>query len=58
MPAQENVPGGGLRPATPFSAAHATVEKQVSVPSAAAHSPADSATAEPVLEPLGSRRRS
>ncbi len=34
------------------------MEKDVSVPMAAAHSPAATATAEPVEEPLGSRFRS
>ena len=44
-----------MNPAAPCSPAQTTMEKEVSVPIAAAQSPAATATAEPVEEPLGSR---
>lgn len=49
-----NILSGGFRPTTPFYVAQATMEKEVSVPTAMAQKPADTATAEPVLDPPGS----
>ena len=54
MPWEDSAPWGGFNPVTPLSVAQPTMEKEVSVPMAAAHRPADMATAEPVLDPLGS----
>ncbi len=53
-PPEDKAPAGGFNPVTPFSAAHPIIEKDVSVPIAAAQKPADTATADPVLEPPAS----
>ena len=54
IPFPGSEPWAGLSPVTPFWVAQPTMEKEVSVPTAAAQNPADTATAEPVLEPPGS----
>ena len=54
MPFDDNLPAAGLKPTTPFSVAHPTTEKEVSVPTEKEHSLAHMATAEPLLDPLGS----
>ena len=54
MPALISAPQAGFKPTMPCSAAQPTMEKLVSVPMATAQNPADTATAEPVLEPPGS----
>src|SRR5919202_7143330 len=48
-------PTVGLMPTTPHADDGLTIEPSVSVPSAAAHRLAETATAEPELEPLGVR---
>ena len=53
-----SAPTGGFHPTTPCSNAHPTTENEVSVPSAAAHNPAATATADPLDDPLTSQPRS
>ena len=51
MPERLTRPTVGLRPTMPLIAAGQVIEPSVSVPMAAAHRPAATATAEPVLDP-------
>ncbi len=55
MPSIGTVPGLGLSPLTPHSAAGMRIEPAVSVPIAPGHMPVATATAEPPLEPPGMR---
>ena len=55
MPSRLTNPSVGLWPTTPTSEAGAVIDPSVSVPIAAAHSPAATAAAEPELEPPGVR---
>ena len=55
MPSEDSVPMGGFSPAMPWVVAQATTENEVSVPMAAAQSPAEAATPLPELEPKGSK---
>src|SRR5258708_2861219 len=54
-PARLVRPTVGLMPTTPFALEGQTIEPSVSVPSATAHRLAETATAEPELEPHGLR---
>jgi hypothetical protein len=58
IPSEDNDPWAGLSPVTPFSVTQPTIENDVSVPIAAEQNPADMATAEPELDPLGPLLRS
>jgi hypothetical protein len=53
MPARLISPTVGLTVTSPFCAAGDSSEPEVSVPIAAAHSPAATATADPELDPPG-----
>src|SRR5947209_9939855 len=57
MPSPGTEPTVGLIPTMPQVAAGDTIDPFVSVPTARAHSPAATATAEPELDPLGFRSR-
>src|SRR5579862_7473510 len=57
-PKRETRPYVGFRPTTPQNAAGRRTEPPVSVPSAAWHSPAATATPEPPDDPPGTRARS
>jgi hypothetical protein len=50
---EDKDPWAGLSPVTPSSVTQPTIENDVSVPIAAEQNPADMATAEPELDPLG-----
>jgi hypothetical protein len=54
---RETKPTVGLRPTRPLTAEGQVIEPSVSVPMAAAARLAAAATAEPALEPQGSRSR-
>src|SRR5438034_7800785 len=56
-PARLTRPTVGLIPTTPLALAGQTIEPSVSVPTPAAHRLAETATAEPELEPQGLRSR-
>src|SRR5574342_77671 len=55
IPARLTSPSVGLIPTTPFELAGQTIDPSVSVPTATGHRSAETATAEPELEPQGFR---